>query len=252
MNHRGFYTVRELALLASVTVRTLHHYDEIGLLSPADRTGAGYRLYGRDELLRLQQILFFRELGMPLADIRESLGDPGFDTVRALKAHRAELRERMKRLRRLVETIDHTIASMEEEAVLSDEQLYEGFSKEQREVYSREASERWPEEYAAVTARVRKMTPERWKSIGAEGEEVTRRLAELVGEEPTSDAVQETVARHHAWIENFYPCDADRYTGLAEMYVADERFAAYYDQHAPGLAKHLSSAMKHFARTHLT
>src|SRR5512135_1184705 len=136
------YTVRKLAELAGITVRTLHHYDELGLLRPSARTAAGYRLYGETDLLRLQQILFFRELAFPLADIQAILDDPDFDQVQALRDHREMLQQEADRLARLLNTIEKTISRLtEDNMTMTDEELYEGFTPEQIERYTRETNE---------------------------------------------------------------------------------------------------------------
>ena len=128
------YTVHQVAEMAGVSVRTLHHYDHIGLLKPAARTAAGYRLYGEHDLLRLQQILLFRELDVPLETIRSILDDPGFDPVEALEAHRHTLEGQAARLARLLQTIDKTIQRIKGDTMaISDEELYEGLPKEQSE-----------------------------------------------------------------------------------------------------------------------
>lgn len=246
------YTVRQVADLAGVTVRTLHHYDEIGLLHPAVRTKAGYRLYGREELLQLQQILFFRELDMPLSKIRAVMDGPDFDHLAALEAHRHGLRARLARLQSLIDTVEKTIDTLRGDYdMLTDKDLYEGFDREAIEQYETEARNRWPAEYAEVDNRVRSMSKRQWRNIQDEGEAIARALAQHVGADPTSEVVQELVARHHAWIENFYEADAARYAGLADMYIADDRFAGFYDKYAQGLAELLSRAMRHFAESRL-
>src|SRR5512135_267261 len=137
MSKRYTYTVQQLARMAGVSVRTLHHYDHIGLLKPSARTAAGYRLYGEADLLRLQQILFFRELDFPLADIQAILDDPGFDQVKALRDHRQLLQHEADRLGRLLKTIEQTISRLTEDNMtmtpMTDEELYEGFTPEQIE-----------------------------------------------------------------------------------------------------------------------
>lgn len=276
----ALYTVRQTAVLAGITVRTLHHYDEIGLLRPAQRSDAGYRMYGRQELLRLQQILFYRELDMPLAEIRAVLSDPEFDILESLEDHRQALRRRSKRLEELIRTVERTMDEIRgERAMLTDEDLYRGFSRETVDKLKAESEERWSEEYARVDANIRRMSKEQWQEIQAEGEAINRELAALVGSgegesndgaprsdgradspagesandllDPAGPKAQALVERHHAWIEHFYEADATRYSGLADMYVADERFSAHYDAYAPGLSRFLSAAMKHYARTRL-
>lgn len=138
------YTVSELAELAGVSVRALHHYDRIGLLVPTRRSRSGYRLYGDEEMRRLQQILLFRELDFPLGEIRRILERPGYDPAEALEAHRGILREKGERIARLQDLLDRTIAQMRGETdMLSDKELYEGFSEERIEAMKEEARRRW-------------------------------------------------------------------------------------------------------------
>jgi DNA-binding transcriptional MerR regulator len=218
-------------------------------LKPPARTKAGYRLYGEPELLRLQQILFFKELEMPLDEVRHILDDPGFDQVAALEHHRQMLHRRMERLARLLKTIDRTIERLtEEDMALTDEELYEGFTTEQIERYKREAREKYGHIVVEESERrVKKMSHAQWQAVGAEGEAVTTALAVLTTRDPGDREVQELIARHHAWIENFYPCSADRYRGLAQLYVEHPEFRAFYEKHRPGLADFMSAAMDHYA-----
>jgi DNA-binding transcriptional MerR regulator len=243
------YTVSQLARMAGVSVRTLHHYDHIRLLAPSARTEAGYRLYGEPELLRLQQILFFKELDMPLDEVRHILDDPGFDQVAALEHHRQMLHRRMERLARLLKTIDRTIDRLaEEDMALTDEELYEGFTTEQIERYKREAREMYdPALVQESDRRVKRMSRAEWQAVGAEGEAVTTALASLVDREPSDAEVQELIARHHAWIENFYSCSAEVYRGLGQGYVEHPEFRAFYEKYCPGLADFMSAAMNHYA-----
>jgi DNA-binding transcriptional MerR regulator len=243
------YTVSQLARMAGVSVRALHYYDQIGLLEPSSRTEAGYRLYGEPELLRLQQILFFKELDMPLDEVREILDDPGFEQVAALERHRQLLKRRMERLTRLVNTIDRTIDRLgEDDMTLTDEELYEGFSKEEIERYKREAREMYdPALVEASEERVKKMSRAEWKAVQAEGEAVTVALAALTDRAPDDAEVQKLIARHHAWIENFYPCSAEIYRGLARTYVEHPEFRAFYEKVKPGLASFMSAAMNAYA-----
>jgi DNA-binding transcriptional MerR regulator len=243
------YTVSQLANMAGVSVRTLHHYDQIGLLQPAARTAAGYRLYGEPELLRLQQILFFKELDMPLGEVRQILDDPGFDQVTALEQHRQALQQRMKRLTRLLSTIDKTIDRLtEEDMAVTDEELYEGFTVEQIERYEREVREMYdPALVQESQRRLKKMSSAQWQAVKAEGEAVTTGLAALADLAPDDPEVQALVARHHAWIENFYPCSAEVYRGLGQGYVEHPEFRAFYEEVRPGLADFMQAAMNHYA-----
>jgi len=238
-----------LAKMAGVSVWTLHHYDQIGLLKPSARTEAGYRLYGEPDLLRLQQILFFKELDMPLDEVRHILDDPGFDRVTALKHHRQLLHRRMERLTRLLKTIDRTIDRLtEDDMTLTDQELYEGFTTEQIERYKREARAMYdPALVEESERRVKKMSRAEWKAVGAEGEAVTTALAALADREPDDAEVQALIARHHAWIEHFYPCSVEVYRGLGQGYVEHPEFRAFYEKYRPGLADFMSAAMNHYA-----
>jgi DNA-binding transcriptional MerR regulator len=243
------YTVQQLADLAGVTVRTLHHYDQIGLLAPSSRTAAGYRLYQEDDLLRLQQILFFRELDFPLKEIQRILDDPAFDPIEAMLSHRRMLQERLKRLALLTKTIDKTIAQLTEATMtLTDAELYEGFSQKEIDSMKREVQERYdPELVAESNRRVSRMSKAEWQAVRADGDAVSRRMAELMGHDPADPQVQQTIARHHAWIENFYPCSAEIYRGLGELYTSDDRFRAHYEAYGPGLADFMQAAMNVYA-----
>jgi DNA-binding transcriptional MerR regulator len=243
------YTVRRTANMAGVSVRTLHHYDHIGLLRPSGRTAAGYRLYDTKDLLRLQQILLFKELDLPLEEIRRILDDPGFDPVRALAQHRRTLELRAERLARLLNTIDRTIARLTEvDMSLTDEELYEGLPKEQVDRWKREVDERYdPQLVAESNRRVRAMSKEQWNAVKAEGDAISRRMAELMGRAPGGPDVQATIARQHAWIENFYPCSAEIFEGLGQHYADNPEFRANYDKYRPGLADFMRDAMAYYA-----
>jgi DNA-binding transcriptional MerR regulator len=235
--------------MAGVSVRTLHHYDHIGLLEPPARTAAGYRLYGETELLRLQQILFFKELDLPLSEVRSILDDPEFDQVRALQAHRRMLEGRVERLAQLLQTVDKTIQKLTEDTMsMTDEELYEGFTKEQIERYKREAREMYdPALVKESQRRVGKMSKTQWEAVKLEGDEVTRGIAGLMDREPGDPEVQALIARHHAWIENFYPASADVYRGLGQLYTSHPEFRAFYDRYRPDLADFMAAAMARYA-----
>ena len=248
------HTVNQLASLAGISVRTLHHYDHIGLLTPSARTSAGYRLYGEKDLLRLQQILLYRELDLPLVEIRRILDNPGFDPVEALAQHRRTLERQAERLARLLHTIDRTIARlMEVDMSLTDEELYEGLPKEQVDRWKREVNERYdPQLVAESNRRVGATSKEQWSAVKAEGDAISRRMAELMGRAPGDPEVQATIARQHAWIENFYPCSAEVFQGLGQLYTDNPEFRANYDKVRPGLADFMRDAMAYYAQHALT
>jgi DNA-binding transcriptional MerR regulator len=247
------YTVAQLARLAGVSVRTLHHYDQIGLLRPALRTPAGYRLYRQADLLRLQQILFYRELDVPLAEIQSLLDRPGFNPVRTLEDHRRNLQEKAARLTQLIETIDRTLSQyMEGTQPMKDEELYKGFTPEQAKRYRREAAETYGEERVKSTEdRIRGWGNQKWAAVKAEMGAATEAIAALMDRDPGDPQVQAQVARHHAVIENFYPAPAEVYGGLAQTYSDHPEFRAFYEKIRPGLADFMRAAMEYYIEHNL-
>ena len=243
------YTIGQVANMAGVSVRTLHHYDHIGLLTPSARTAAGYRLYGEAELLRLQQILFFKELDLPLQEIGRILDDPGFDPVESLRHHRQLLQREMERLADLLNTIDKTIHRLtEDDMQMTDDELYAGFTPEQADRYRREARERYGTGVVEkAEQRAKQMSKAEWQAHGEEGEAVTIGLAERMDRPVDDPEVQALIARHHAWIEAFYPASAERYRGLGQLYVTHPEFRAFYDNYSEGLADFIAEAMAHYA-----
>jgi DNA-binding transcriptional MerR regulator len=246
----GNYSVNQLAKLAGVSVRTLHHYDRIGLLKPGVRNAVNnYRLYGRDELLRLQQILFYKELGIPLAQIAAILDDPGFDMAEALRQHKLEIEKRRDRMDQLLHTIDNTIIHLKNNNTMNHEDMYKGFSKEQAEAYEKEALERWGDIARESQERLKKMSKDQWETIMEEMHVTNRELAAVMHLPVTNPQVQELVRKHYRFIGYSYTVTKEIYLGLAELYVTDERFTTFYDNTAPGLAAFLSKAMIVFSDT---
>ena len=200
------YTVKQVAKLSGVSVRTLHHYDEIGLLKP-DSVGAnGYRYYGKDELLRLQQILFHRELGFPLEEIRQVLDAPEFDRLAALRAHRTKLEAETKRYRRLVRTIDETLAALQGATTMDDKAMYRGFPPEKQAEYEAWLVDRYGGEMQARIdagkAKMKGWTQADFDAGLEEVEAIERALAKALtdGLPAGSDAVRGLMRRHHAWV----------------------------------------------------
>lgn len=248
------YTVHQVARMAQVSVRTLHYYDQIGLLQPQKRSESNYRLYVEDDLLQLQQILFYRELGVPLDQIGRILADPSFDRVQALHDHRARLELEAERILTLLTTVDRTINRLtEKNTMLTDDELYEGLGKEKGERYEREAMAMYdPKVVAETNRKIRRMSKEEWAKVRREGDEVSRLLASLMDEDPGSPSVQAAIARHHAWIEIFFPAPADVYRGLGAGYAANDEFRATYDRYRAGLADFLHAAMDIYAGRNLS
>jgi DNA-binding transcriptional MerR regulator len=239
------YTVKQLAELAGVSVRTLHHYDNIGVLKPARRSPSGYRQYGPSELLRLQQVLLYRELDLPLEEIAALLDDPGFDPSRALVEHRERLAAQAKRLDRLIGTIDRTLEGLQGGKMLSDEELYEGFAPEDVASIKKEAAERWGKTYRDSDARVRSWSKAKLEEVKAEGRRLENafRNAFVSGRAPGDEDVLAISRAWHLYINRFYEASPDLVAGLGRMYVEDERFRSRYEAMAPGLAAFIRDAL---------
>lgn len=249
-----YYTVAQLARLAGVSVRTLHLYDRVNLLVPARRSEAGYRKYGEPELLRLQQILFYKEMGLSLQEIAAILDDPEFDLVKALEGHKQALQARQQQLKTMLATIDKTIFNLKQNKMLTHEELYEGLSKEEAKAYRSEAIEKYGQEAVEQSEKsLRTMTKGALETLKAEQKEVGRLLAALQYEDPESHAVQEVVARHYQVIRRFWGTDgsddrqAEAYKGLADLYMTDERFLQTEGRPQPQLALFLKKAITYFA-----
>ena len=247
------YTVSKLARLAGASVRTLHHYDEIGLLKPSFRSDSGYRKYQREDLLRLQQILFYRELDFSLNEIKDILDDPDYDEIQALVNHRRSIEQRIEKLSNLLNTLDKTLLCYKEDTmVLTDEELYEGFSKERIERYNREVDEKFGTgTVQASRERIGKLSKKQGQAVKGEGGAIALEMAELMGLPPESPEVQKLVKRHHAWIENFWTPNAESYKGLGREYAANPEFRAFYDKYKVGLADYFCAAMQYYADTDL-
>lgn len=241
------YTVSEVARLAGVTVRTLHHYDRIGLLRPAGRSEAGYRLYHDADCARLQQILFYRELGFGLEQIREAMEAPDFDRDEALHRQRALLAARRAHLSAMIGAVDDAIAAQERGVTMTGEEMLEVFGDFDPTAYEDEVRERWPgREYDESRRRTSRYDAARWREIKAEADGIARRLAECLaaGDDPRSSKVADLAEEHRLHIDRwYYPCSHQIHAGLGEMYVADPRFAAYWDAFAPGLAGFVRDAI---------
>jgi DNA-binding transcriptional MerR regulator len=240
-------TVGELARLTGITVRALHHYDELGLVVPSQRTDAGYRLYTDADVLRLQEVLVFRELGLPLADIAAVLADPEHRRTEALRKHRELIIAKRGRLDAMLAAIDAAL-EIEEGRVMEDEQvksLFEGFD---HEAYAEEAERRWgdTDAYKESARRTRRYGKAEWDAIRRESEAIYARFAELLAEgtAPTDARVRGVVEAHRAHIDRwFYPCSPNMQRGLAQLYVSDARFTANIDRIAPGLARFMHDAI---------
>lgn len=237
-------TVGETARLTGVSVRTLHYYDEIGLLHPSGLSEGGYRLYDGARLARLQQILFFREMDLPLEEIGRILDSPAFDSRRAMERHRALLSMKAARLERLIGLVDNILKG---EADMDFKPFDASELEQARAQYEQEARERWGNTaaYAQSAEKTRAYGNAEWEAIGAQSESIYRGLAACMGEGPASPRAQSLVGQWQALItRSFYDCSNDMLACLGEMYVEDERFTRNIDRYAPGLAAFLRDAIR--------
>ena len=250
------YSVKQLAHLAGVSVRTLHVYDKMGLLKPSVRTDAGYRYYGEAELLRLQQVLFYKELDLSLKAIGELLDEPGFDLIEALTGHKAALTKRRDRLDILLNTIDNTIDHLKNKTMANFEKLYEGL--EGAAGLRQEAIDNWGEGAILKSENaLLEMGPGRLEQLKADQQDIDGRLRSLLDEDPQSNAVQEQIARHYDMIRGFWgmgsgeAIKAAAYKGLGELYASDERYTAADGRPDARFAGFMRTAMGLFADARL-
>jgi DNA-binding transcriptional MerR regulator len=248
------WSIAEVAKLSGLTSRTLRHYDDIGLLAPAFVAANGYRHYGQEELLRLQQILVLRELGVGLPEIARIL-DEQTDRVQALREHHRRLLAERDRLTRLAATVARTIGELEHYAggtvkINRPENLFEGFDDAQ---YADEARARWPEQYERSRRYADSLTAEEKERMGRETTAQMVRMAEFMaaGKPVDDEEVQDEVDAHYRWLSPFWTPDAEAYKRLGRMYVDDERFTATYDKIAVGLAAYFRDAIEVYADTRL-
>ncbi|MFF4229215.1 MerR family transcriptional regulator [Streptomyces sp. NPDC001820] len=245
------YSVGEVASFASVTVRTLHHYDEIGLLSPGGRSHAGHRRYDDADLDRLQQILFYRELGFPLDEVAALLDGQASgetDPQAHLRRQHELLTVQIEKLQKMAEAVEHAMEARKMGINLTPEEKFEVFGEYDPERYEEESRRRWgdSEPYRESQRRVATYTKEDWLRIKAEGAGNTNAFAALMeaAVAPDSESAMDLAEQHRQQISrNFYDCTYEIHTGLAEMYVADERFSSTFEQIRPGLAGYLRAAI---------
>ncbi len=231
-------TVSELASLADVTVRTLHHYDRIGLLTPSGRSASGYRLYDHDDLRRLQQILVWRQLGFSLGEIAELVEGAKRDRAAALRAQRALLSQRLEKMATVLKRVDEALKEIEEGTAMNEDTMFEGFDNTE---YAAEAEQRWgdTDAWRQSQERTRDLDDAAKAQIAQEGIDHAKRMADAMGRgiPPTSIEAMDLAEAARLTIDRrFYDCSRAMHVSLGEMYVSDPRFTAYYDVHAEGLA----------------
>lgn len=242
------YTVKQLADLSGVSVRTLHYYDEVGLLKPGRQAKNGYRFYGEQDLLILQQILFFRELDFPLEDIKRMLQSPSFDRAAALRDQKHLLKLKRNRLDALMKTIDATLKTMNNKQGADEQELYDAFKDDDVKQYQDEVKSRWgnTDAYKQSMARVSKMTKAEMAKIKEDGKKHIQDLANVMDKGIDHPDVQALIAKSHQGVNFFYDCSLEMFRNLGEMYVQDPRFTANYDKVRPGLAVFVRDAIAYY------
>lgn len=241
--------VGDVARLAGVSVRTLHHYDELGLLTPSRRSEAGYRLYTDEDLERLQQILFYKELGFGLERIAAVMSAPDFDRREALVEQRQLLADRVRRLQATLNLVDKTLASIQGGFQMTKEEMFEVFGDFDPSQYEAEVQERWgdTDAYKESARRTKQYTKADWQRFKDESEEIGNDIARLMddGVPPTDPRAMDAVERHRLQIDAwFYPCSREMHAELGKMYVTDERFRRTYEAVRPGMAQYVCDAIQ--------
>lgn len=235
--------VKEVADLTGVSVRTLHHYDEIGLLVPDSVTEAGYRVYSEENLTTLQQILFFREVGFPLKKIKELLDSPSFNRLEAFELQRDMLVAKRRQLETMIETIDKTLRSERGEMTMTNEEKFKGFDFSSNP-YEQEARDRWGDE---AVDKANKNVAQFGEKEQQEMNRIYSNLAALRGTDPASAEAQSAISDWYSFLNKIGDYSLEAFAGLGEMYVADERFTKNIDQFGEGLAVFMRDAMKAYA-----
>ncbi|MGY3189596.1 MerR family transcriptional regulator [Lysinibacillus sp. TE18511] len=249
------YTIQELAQLSGVSTRTLRYYDEIGLLKPARTNEAGYRFYGQFEVDMLQQILFYRALDMKLATIQEIIQAPDFQHTEALKTHSTALLQRKEQLEKILQTVEKTIQSIEEEQPMTNEEKFNGFKdkliEENEKQYGQEIRSKYGNKTVdASNAKFRNMTEEQYEAMQQLEQQLFDRLKEAMEIGDTkNDVAMEVAELHKRWLSfSWSQYSKEAHAGIAQMYIADERFTAYYDERvSPGATTFLHDAIVNFA-----
>lgn len=241
------YTVKQLSELAGVSVRTLHYYDEIGLLKPSAVGENGYRYYTDDSLFRLQQILFFREMDLGLLQIKEIIEAQGFDLVSALQTHRSTLNEKIERLQTLIKTVDTTIMHLVGEVNMSKKKIFEGFSEEKQKEYEKEAGKRWGEDRVKQSVKLwNSYGKEKQEAIMQEGGAIYMDIVANMDKGPESDEIQQMIGRWHQHMRYFYEPTLEILRGLGQGYHDSPDFNATFTAMHPDLPAFLKKAITYY------
>ncbi len=247
------YTVNKLAEISGITKRTLRYYDEIDLLKPGRISSSGYRIYGREEVIQLQQILFYRALDVGLDEIKELMTSKTFDARKALNAHHEKLLEKRAKLDQLISNVEKTIQESEGRLIMSDYERFEGLKKsmliDNETKYGKEIREKYGEETINKSnAQFSNLTERAFDYSNKLASEIIDCLLKgMDSGDATGAFAQEAAAKHKEWLMLYWhDYSKEAHVGLGDMYVADERFKVYYDKHRPGTAQFLCDAIHAF------
>ena len=242
--------VKEVAKLTGVSVRTLHYYDEINLLTP-NKLSSGYRQYEEHHLERLQQILFFKNIGFSLKNIKKIIDDPEFNQLEALQLHKKMLMEKRKQIDKLLENVNKTINHQKGEIQMTQEEKFLGFDFSKNE-YEQEARERWGDKAVdASNERINKMAYSEESEFKQQFNQIYRDLANMRKLAPDAKEVQEKIGEWYAMLNKIGTYSYEAFASLGEMYVADERFTKNIDQFGEGLAQFMKEAMEIYAKARM-
>ena len=249
------YSIQELSRLSGVTTRTLRWYDKIGLLKPSRVSESGYRYYGSAQVDRLQDILYYRALGVELAQIKQCLDDPSFDRLSALRSHLTALQAEQTRLNQLIQSVKETIQAQERNESMNDEQKFEAFKRSAVEnnekAYGQEIRQKYGDSQVDAANRIiMSLTQKQYREWTELGREIQIQLERAVQRKksPAGMEGQEIVRLHRRWLTlSTGKYEVNHHKGIAQLYVTDKRFSAYYDQNAPGCAQFLRDAILHWA-----
>lgn len=243
------YTVKELADLAGITRRTLHYYDEKGLLKPSMVGEKGYRFYDDTALLRLQQILFYREMDLELSKIKLILDDPDFEIAAALRAHRKTLSAKIQRLNNLTSTVDATLMHLMGEIKMKDDNMFQGFSDEQQKEYEKEALERWGDTAEQSIKLWNSYSEQRKSEIKQEGSQIYQEIVANMDKGAGSLEIQALLSRWHQHLRNFYEPSPEMLAGLGKMYRNHPDFNAVFTKIDPRLPAFLDKAIGRYVES---
>ena len=245
------YKVKEIADMAGVSVRTLHHYDKIGLLKPNEVNESGYRFYTLESLEKLQQILFFKELDFNLHEIKEMIEKSDFDRKEALKDQKKLLEKKLERLKKIINTVDNTIKYIEVEIKMNEKEMFKGFNEEEIESFKEEVKNKYgsTEAYKESVKKTSKYSKKDWEEINADMNSIFSDIADNMDLGVESKEVQELIEKWRNHINKYhYNCTKEILGSLGQMYVYDERFKNNIDRIKEGLAEFLSKAIEFYCK----